>query len=123
MQYRKLDEDGDYTFGHGPADMLTDSPETVGQAVATRLRLLAGEWFLDLQEGTPYETHILGKHTQDTYDRIIRARILETEGVNEIIEYESIYDGETRTLAVVCSINTTYGETTVTTDLQYGVAA
>ena len=46
MKYRKLTENGDYAFGRGGADMHADTPEAVGQAVLTRLRLFAGEWFV-----------------------------------------------------------------------------
>ncbi|WP_302540571.1 hypothetical protein [Bilophila wadsworthia] len=42
MKYRKLTENGDYAFGRGGADMHADTPEAVGQAVLTRLRLFAG---------------------------------------------------------------------------------
>ena len=63
MKYRKLTENGDYAFGRGGADMHADTPEAVGQAVLTRLRLFAGEWFVDLKEGTPYVPGVLGKHT------------------------------------------------------------
>jgi hypothetical protein len=97
------------TIGHGDADYLKDSPECVAQAVVTRLRLLREEWFLDLTEGTPYVPAVLGKHTKDSYDFAIRRRILETEGVTEITEYESIFDGETRGLTVNVRISTIYG--------------
>lgn len=67
MKYRKLTENGDYAFGRGGADMHADTPEAVGQAVLTRLRLFAGEWFVDLKEGTPYVPGVLGKHTQERF--------------------------------------------------------
>ncbi len=113
MKYRKLDTDGDMLFGHGHADYLQNSPECVAQAVATRLRLLRGEWFLDLTEGTPYAPAIMGKHTKSTYDFAIRERVLETEGVTGIDEYQSIFDGETRTLTVNIRISTNYGQMTL----------
>ena len=53
MKYRKLTENGDYAFGRGGADMHADTPEAVGQAVLTRLRLFAGDWFVDLKDGRP----------------------------------------------------------------------
>ena len=109
MRYRRLDAAGDMRIGHGAADYLRDSPETVAQAVVTRLRLLTGEWFLDLAEGTPYNPAVLGKHTKASYDMALRERVLDTQGVREIMEYESIYDGETRTLAVNIYIDTVYG--------------
>lgn len=74
MRYRKLSDTGDYTLGHGPANFWRDVPQAPAQAVATRLRLLTGEWFLDLAEGTPYQTGVLGKHTQATYDPITRPK-------------------------------------------------
>lgn len=114
MRYRRLSPDGDFTLGHGAADYLVDSPECVAQAVATRLRLLSGEWFLDLQEGTPYEAHVLGKQTPQSYDPILRARILQTEGVREITAYSSTFDGETRRLTASVSLSTDYGPTELT---------
>lgn len=114
MIYRRLDRNGDFTLGHGLADYLRDTPETVGQAVATRLRLQAGEWFLDLQEGTPYVQGVYGRHTQASYDLVLKARILETRGVTAITAYESRFNAETRTLTVAVSIDTVYGPAAVT---------
>jgi hypothetical protein len=113
MRYRRLDEVGDMVIGHGDADYLKDSPECVAQAVVTRLRLLRGEWFLDLTDGTPYVPAVFGKHTRESYDIAIRQRILETEGVTELVEYESLFDGETRRLTVNTRINTVYGPAAV----------
>ncbi|KUZ78308.1 hypothetical protein [Burkholderia ubonensis] len=113
MRYRKLDADGDYVFGGGAADFLVNSPETVAQAVLTRLRLLRGEWFIDMTVGMPWATDVLGKYTGGTYDAAIRQRILGTQGVTEIASYSSSVDPETRTLTVAATINTIYGTTTV----------
>lgn len=114
MMYRRLDANRDYRLGNGSADMLRNTPETVAQAVVTRLALLAGEWFLDLQDGTPYVQGVFGRHTQASYDLVLRARILGTEGVTEILAYESLFDPDTRTLTVAVEIDTVYGPTSVT---------
>ena len=113
MRYRKLTDNGDYLFGHNAADLHHDTPEGVAQAVLTRLRLLRGEWFLDVTEGTPYVPAVLGKHTHEIYDPAIRDRILGTQGVTGIDSYESSFDGETRRLSVSVVIDTEYGQTTV----------
>ena len=85
MRIRKWTEGGtDMQAGHGKADYWVNDPRGVGQAVVQRLRLLAGEWFLDLQDGTPYVGGVFGKHTMGSYDPVIRARILGTEGVTAI---------------------------------------
>lgn len=113
MRYRALDVNGDMSFGHGPGDFLINTPAAVGQAVKTRLLLLTGEWFLDVTEGTPYTTEVLGTDTQSTYDFAIRDRILGTEGVVEIITYSSVLDHEARALRIEATIDTIYGQTTV----------
>lgn len=110
MRYRALDADDDYSFGQGPGEFLVDSPEAVGQAVKTRLALWTGEWFLDLLEGTPYATQILGENTKGTSDQVIQQRIIDTPGVAAITEYASILQG--RALSVAATITTLYGETT-----------
>lgn len=114
MRYRKLDNTGDYSFGHGQADFYRDSPECVAQAVLTRLRLFAGEWFLDVSEGTPWTQAVLGMHTADTRGPALRERILNTEGVTEIISFDAVYNGETRKLTVNATIGTRYGEAVIT---------
>lgn len=112
MKYRKLDATGDYTLGTG-ADFHTNTPAAVAQAVQTRLLLYTGEWFLDLLEGTPWTTEVLGKFTQKTYDTVIKQRILGTPGVNSIIDYESTFDGDARTLAIEATLDTIYGNATI----------
>ncbi len=113
MRYRALDSNGDMTFGHSQTDFLISTPAAVGQAVETRLLLLTGEWFLDVTEGTPYTTEVLGTDMQDTYDLAIRDRILGTEGVVEIVKYSSVLDHEARALRIEATIDTIYGQVTV----------
>lgn len=113
MRHRKWSDGTDITFGHGQADYWTDDPRGVAQAVVSRLRLLKEEWFLDLQEGTPYVGGVFGKHTKASFDPVIRARILGTEGVTAITEYESSLDPDTRALGITVTIDTEYGPATV----------
>jgi hypothetical protein len=115
MRYRALSSDGDYTFGQGNANFLINSPEAVAQSVLTRLKLAQGEWFLDVNEGTPYATQILGKTTQSQRDAAIRSRILGTLGVNSILQYSSVVVD--RIYNVTATIDTIFGPTTVTTSL------
>jgi len=113
MRYRKLDSAGDYQFGQRGNSFYVDEPAAVAQAVATRLRLLRGEWFLDVTAGTPYATQVLGKNTTALYDIALRARILGTQGVKSILEYSSALDRDTRSLSVAATIDTIYGTATV----------
>lgn len=113
MRYRRLDANGDYTFGHQQADFYINQPEAVGQAVQTRLALFTGEWFLDTTDGTPWRTDVLGKYTQNHYDIVIKERIIDTPGVKSLDSYASTFDRDARALRVQATITTIYGTTTV----------
>lgn len=109
MRYRAMSADFDYTFGQGQANFLINTPVAVAQAVLTRMRLITGEWFLDLREGLPLYTDIIGKNTLDLYDQAIKLRVLDTQGVTEIVSYASQLDREARQLRVQLTIDTVYG--------------
>jgi hypothetical protein len=111
LRYRKLSNTDDYVFGNGQLDFYRDVPEAVAQAAKTRLLLWLGEWFLNLEEGTPYLLGILGKYSKETADATIQDRVEGTQGFVNIEEYESAVDQETRAMFVSMLINTIYGPT------------
>ena len=115
MRYRA--EDGqagfDHVFGRNQP-FLINSPEAVAQAIRTRLLLRTREWFIDLTAGTDYE-QIVGYSTQDTRDLILRQRILDTPGVQELIEYRSVL-GADRVFSVTARVATIYGTTQITVE-------
>lgn len=114
MQYRLLDENKDYSFGKGSQNMITGT-EAVAQAIYTRLLLLQGEWWEDLDDGLPLMQRILGfRNTQQAADLLIRQRILGTTGVNDLYNFSSEFDPATRAYTFSCTVNTIYGETYLT---------
>lgn len=117
MRYRTLDDNNDYTFGANGANFLVDSSAAVAQAILTRLKLQQGEWFLDTTAGTPYSTEILGAGTENTRDLAVQTVILDTEGVTEIVDYASYLNPSTREFTVAATVNTQYGQTTITQTL------
>lgn len=117
MRYRKLDENGDYSFGQAKADFLVNSPDTVAQAVLTRLNLWVGEWFANIDDGTGWTTDVLGKGSSGLYEMMLRQRVLGTPGVTEILDFQAIFDADSRRLTVYITINTVYGQTTVNGEL------
>jgi len=110
MIYRKLDSRGDYTFGQQSGNFWVNQPEAVAQAIQTRLGLVQGEWFLDPTVGVPYDTKILGMDRMASYDQAIQGAILDTQGVNEIVDYVSGVNTETRRAFVACTVDTVYGQ-------------
>ena len=60
MIYRKLDENGDYSFGNNSFDFVSDD-EAIAQAIKTKLYLFYGEWWEDISLGLPMFQSILGQ--------------------------------------------------------------
>ncbi|WP_426576667.1 hypothetical protein ACP179_20265 [Xenorhabdus stockiae] len=114
MRYRRQDANGDYSFGQGDNTFLINFPETVAQAVKTRLDLWRGDWFLDVEEGTSYREAVLEKNY--TSALALEERILETEGVTEILSLDVTRDPNTRKITITATINTHYGKTTLTSE-------
>ncbi len=113
MRYRKLTEDGDYSFGASALDFWVDVPEAVGQAAETRLLLWLGEWFLDVTEGTPWVQGILGKQNEEVADLTIQDRIQGAQGFVGISEYSSTLDRDSREFSVTATIDTIFGTTEI----------
>nr|WP_318381260.1 hypothetical protein [uncultured Enterobacter sp.] len=114
MRYRRESRDGDYTFGGGDNNWLVNAPETVAQAINTRLALWYGEWFLDASDGTRYLQSVLGKHGADAYTLTLRDRITSTPGVVSLLSFDSVNDSNTRRVTFTATVDTLYGQTTVT---------
>lgn len=117
MRYRALDASGDYVAGAG-AVFYVNSPEAVAQAVKTRLRLFAKEWFLDRTEGLDME-RILGYRTQGTRDQEVQQRIIRTQGVRSILSYASQVNATTREFTVNAVLDTIYGAVAVNATTEF----
>jgi hypothetical protein len=100
-------------FGNGQNSFWRDVPDAPAQCITTRLELWLGEWFLNPPDGTPYATQILGKYTEATRDLTIKARILGTPGVKEIVSYSMSLDRFSRKLTGSVTVDTIYGAITV----------
>lgn len=114
MRYRKLSPTGDYSFGSGIQDFLINTPEAVAQVVQTTFRLWLGEWYLNIDDGTPYPEGVLGKKSKAEADSTMIAQGLRCQGVLDIQEFESQIDPDTRKYSITrFLINTIYGPTQV----------
>lgn len=111
MRYRAQSDTGDFVFlGNSP--FFINTPETVAQAVLTRLRLNAGEWFIDDRVGFDLNL-VLGNNTQNSRDLEVQRVILGTQGVTELVAYSSQVTADRR-FAVTATVDTLYGPTTIT---------
>ena len=90
MQYRTLDEQGDYTLGQ---NSMKQNKEAVAQAIKTRLGLLYGQWWENTEDGLPLFEKILGAYgdNKEMIDILISERIAQTKDVKEIKSYQSSF--------------------------------
>lgn len=108
MTVRKLDPDtGDIVTSGG---QFLSGREEIAQTVKTRLALFYGEYFRDINDGTPWFEQILGKFASlDNVEAILRARIAETPGVIRLVKYSGDFNLDARTYKVSAGILTEYG--------------
>jgi hypothetical protein len=103
---------GDIIWNNGPltkTDVTQPFTENVQQRLFILLRTFQEEWFLDTTYGIPYFQRILGRKTpKSVADRIFQEKILEENGVAEILSYSSILDN--RTYSAKFSVRCTNGE-------------
>lgn len=114
MRVRKLDANGDMTFGQGLANFWVDQVEGVRQVVTTRLKFWQGEWWLDTSEGTPYSSSILGKYTEETREPALVLRVYGSIGVVEVTRYEEApLANVPRGTQIFIDITSIFGVTTI----------
>jgi hypothetical protein len=122
MKYRKLDANGDFSFGRGNQNFLVDSPQAVAQAIKTTLALYQGEWFIDTSVGMPWLTQVIGFNTQSIYDDAIKSKVQQVSGVTSIDNYTSTLDRPSRILTVSMKLTTDFSgqQIVVETKVQVG---
>lgn len=79
---------------------VTDA-EAVGQHGRQRLQTHAGEWFLDTTCGVPWLSQILGRSADPALaEAVVKAELLETDGIEEITSFSVSFDQGTRGLII-----------------------
>lgn len=112
MKYRKLDENGDYTFGNNSFDYI-ENDEAIAQAIKTKLYLFYGEWWEDISLGLPMFQSILGQvsnnNLRQTVILLCAEQISLVEGVTSV---DSIsVDISARKLGLTIDVTTENGTT------------
>lgn len=91
----RLDSAGDLDVS-GQRASLVEGAEGVRQQIALRLALSRGEWFLDLEAGTPWREDILVRDPElARISAILRARILTCPGVIGLASFTLAFTLET----------------------------
>lgn len=113
VTYRRLDPvTGEPVYGGGQSNFLTDI-DAVAQMILTRLKLLQGEWWESLGEGTPLFQDILGASAGDrgleAASTALQARINDTKYVTGISNVQVGFDHAARRFTFSCSVTTQFG--------------
>ena len=89
---------------------FVDQLDAVQQNLTIRMQFFWSEWFLDTGAGIKFYDFVFIKNPDmTTISSIMKATILETPNVNEIIEYSQDYNAEQRKLVITYKVNTTFG--------------
>lgn len=91
--------------------LTVEGVDQVEQNTKIRLRFFAGEWFLDTSLGLPFYEEILVKNPNiPNIDNIIKAKIIDTPEVAELLSFDSSYDSVLRRYEVVFKYRSIHGE-------------
>ena len=106
MMIRRIDENGDFVFGHGSADYLTGDP-AIALLIEQRLQLWLGEWFLDVTAGVNWWM-ILGSRPPALIlaEQEIRECVAATEGVAQVNSLTVTFSHQTFIAGVSGSVTT-----------------
>lgn len=89
---------------------FTTGQTEIAQTIATRLKLFKGEYFRDITDGTPWFQSILGKGgTFAQRDAYIKNRVIQTEGVAQLVQYDADFDQNSRAYPINMQVLTDYG--------------
>jgi hypothetical protein len=86
----------------------------VAQIIATRLKLLQGEWWENLNAGTPLFQSLLGRAPNaQAAALMLQQRILGTPYVTGVSNVQTGYDRNARAFQFSCQVSTQFGVLTV----------
>lgn len=104
-----LDKDGDLLIANYDL-ALVSGIDAIAQEIKIKLQWFLGEWFLDLSAGVPYWQDILIKNPNLVdIDNLLRAMIVETRGVIDLLFFKYDLDNRTRALKINFEANTDKG--------------
>ncbi len=116
----KLDANGDLFVGPEGCE-FTSGLAGVAQALQVQLRMILGEWFLDLDKGVPWYQRVGkqgilgGKYDEKFFTATIVTETLTCPGVISILSAVPGYDSVTRKARMSLAAMTLFGATDVIT--------
>ncbi len=106
MIVRRVDPNGDWTFGKGKGNYCTDEL-AVEQSLKTRISSWVGDCFFSLNEGVDWRSR-LDVGQQALLLEEIKSIILKTEGVISITKVQALYDADRRSVTIKYDVQTLF---------------
>lgn len=108
-----LNDDHDIVFDNQDNPPVTDEKRLdVAQRLLIKLKTFLGEWFLNTQNGVPYDTVVFGKNKRKgTIDVLFQSLIMEDEDVLEITKFDSTLDNASRHYSLAFRVRVESGVT------------
>ena len=108
MIMRREDANGDFVFGHGMSDYLTENA-AIALLLENRLLLWLGEWFLDISAGVNWPAIIGTKPAAlRQAETEVRACAISTVGVERVDNLQIDVDHRTYTVDLYLEITTEF---------------
>lgn len=105
-----LNDSHDVHIGSRSGIAIARDGAAVAQNVLTRLRLIRGEWELDVNEGTPWFDEVFVDNPDIRRIEItLKERIIDTPGVVGLISFDLDFDASTRALPVAFEAESEFG--------------
>lgn len=116
MKVRQLDNNHDWCFGRGRTDYC-DQSAAISQSVLTRLLSLNKDWFLNHDHGIKWFDYLRKNPNLTAMESEIKNSVLNTQGVEQITEFDIQLDPDTRLITISVTYIDIYGnKTEVMTD-------
>lgn len=102
--------DGRHDLVTSGSDQLIGGRRAASLSVVYRLRMIRGEDFMNVSNGTPWFTDILGKVDQSSAETIIRQQILASPAVAGITDFDYNFDRHQHQITVSATILSVDGD-------------
>ena len=88
MIFRNLDSSGDWLFGQGTSNYISDNP-AIGLNIRTRILSWLNDCFFDQEAGIDWLNRLGSKNQRELLELDLRRTILQSFGVTGILEFSS----------------------------------
>lgn len=112
MKVRKIDDNGDWTFGQSKANYI-DGAEAIRQNVATNIKMFTDDWFLDVDKNIDWFSILGNKNNKEIISNEVDRVTRETFGVVNVISIEvdvKNTDEGNRTAKIILKFTTIYDD-------------